>query len=75
MSEPEFLTLQQAARLLGISRQTMYRRTQEGAITVYESPANRRVRLVRRADVEALLTPQIAAPVAFRPLAVNEEGR
>jgi hypothetical protein len=46
--------------MLKVSRWTLYRRIDEGALTVYQSPANRRVRLVKRAQVEQLLTPTIA---------------
>jgi excisionase family DNA binding protein len=56
----KYLTLTEAARLLEVSRWTLYRRIDEGALTVYQSPSNRRVRLVKRSDVEQLLTPKIA---------------
>jgi excisionase family DNA binding protein len=54
MDEREFLTLTDAARRLGVSRWTLYRRIDEGALTVYESPANRRAKFVKRSDVEAM---------------------
>jgi excisionase family DNA binding protein len=60
----DFLTLTQAARVLGVSRWTLYRRIDEGALTVYESPSNRRVKLVKRTDIERLAKPTIAVPVA-----------
>lgn len=61
MDEQEYLTLTEAARLLGVSRWTLYRRISEGALTVYESPSNRRIRLVKRADVERMLKPVVSA--------------
>ena len=69
----EYLTLTEAARLLGVSRWTLYRRIDEGALTVYQSPSNRRVRLVKRADVEALRTPVPTTPVAQSERDRNDE--
>ena len=60
----DYLTLTEAARLLGVSRWTLYRRIDEGALPVYQSLSNRRVRLVKRADVDALRSPVPEAPVA-----------
>jgi len=57
-AEDEFLTLTQAATLLGVARMTFWRRLRDGVMPVYRSGRDRRVRLVRRADVEALLRPQ-----------------
>jgi excisionase family DNA binding protein len=64
VNQTEFVTMQEAARLLGVSRQTLWRRVRDGVLPVYWSEQNRRVRLVKRADVERLATPTIAAPVA-----------
>ena len=61
----EYLTLTEAAKLLRVSRWTLYRRIDEGALTVYRSPSYRRVRLVKRIEVEALRTPVPATPVAL----------
>ena len=66
----EYLTLTEAARLLGVSRWTLYRRIDEGVLTVYLSPSNRRVRLVKRAEVDAL-----RAPVPATPISHSEEDR
>jgi excisionase family DNA binding protein len=60
-TDSEFVTMQDAARLLGIGRMTLWRRVKEGALTVYESPSNRRVRLVKRSDVERLRMPVVVA--------------
>ena len=62
----DYLTLTQAARLLGVSRWTLYRRIDEGALTVYASPSNRRVRLVKRSDVERLRKPTVVTAAATR---------
>jgi excisionase family DNA binding protein len=61
MDEVGYLTLTEAARRLGVSRWTLYRRIDDGALSVYRSDRDRRVKLVKRADVEALATPQIAS--------------
>lgn len=57
----EYVTLTEAAKRLGVSRWTLYRRIDELGIPVYDSPVNRRVKLVKRSDVEGLLTPVLAA--------------
>jgi excisionase family DNA binding protein len=71
MADSEFLTLTAAAKLLAFSRWALYRRIDEGALIVYKSIANRRVRLVKRADVERLLEPIPATPVARQEGNVN----
>lgn len=67
MDESDYLTLTEAARRLGVSRWTLYRRIDEGALPVFLSPKNRRVKLVKRSDVDALRVVESAAPVAVRP--------
>ena len=54
----DFLTISEAARIAGVPRSTIYRRLADGALRVYESPLNRRVKLVKRANLAALMTPQ-----------------
>jgi excisionase family DNA binding protein len=70
MDESGYLTLTEAARRLGVSRWTLYRRIDEGALTVYRSDRDRRVRLVKRSDVEALAVPEIVSPQT-----VSEKGK
>ncbi len=60
----DFATIQQAATLMGVSRWTLWRLVKEGRLQTYHSDANRRVKLVRRADVEALMVP--------KPIAADE---
>jgi excisionase family DNA binding protein len=60
----EYLTMQEAARLLGIGRQTLWRLVRAGRLQPYQSEINRRVKLVKRADVEELMRP--------RPIVVDE---
>jgi excisionase family DNA binding protein len=54
----DFLTLTDAARYLGVSRQTLWRRIREGVIPVHVSEFNRRERLVKRADLDRVRTPR-----------------
>ena len=54
----EYLTVQEAAELMGVSRFTIWRRIRDGALPAYRAGVDRRTRLVKRADVEALMTPQ-----------------
>jgi len=54
----DFVTMQQAADLMGVSRWTLWRLVKEGRLPSYQSELNRRVKLVRRADLAALMTPK-----------------
>jgi excisionase family DNA binding protein len=60
----DFLTLQQAADLMGVHRITVWRLVRAGKLQMYQSETNRRVKLVKRSDVEALVRP--------RPIEVDE---
>lgn len=54
-SPPEgFITMTQVGEALGVSRITVQRLVREGRLKVYTDELNKRVRLVRVADVEAL---------------------
>ena len=54
--EPELMRVTDAAALLGISRKTMTRMLRDGELTVVGlDPVDHRAKLVRRADVEAIL--------------------
>ena len=54
----EYLTLQQAADLMGVSRFKLWRLVRDGKLTAHVSERDRREKLVRRADVEALMQPR-----------------
>jgi excisionase family DNA binding protein len=54
----DYLTLQEAADLLGVSRWTIWRRVRAGELQAYTARVDRRTRLVKRADAEALMHPQ-----------------
>jgi excisionase family DNA binding protein len=49
--------MHQAAELLGVSYWTVYRLVKAGKLQAYASPINRRVKLVKRADLAALMRP------------------
>jgi excisionase family DNA binding protein len=50
----EFVTVSEAARLLGVSRHAIGRRIATGRLRAYPAEWDRRQRLLRRADVERL---------------------
>ena len=56
----DYLSLTAAAELMNVSRFTMWRLVKDGKLRVYESERDRREKLVRRADVEALVRPRPA---------------
>ncbi len=52
--ELEYLTVGEARALLGISNKTMARLISEGMLSTIGDPLDKRLKLVKRADVEAL---------------------
>jgi excisionase family DNA binding protein len=50
----EFLTVEEAARLLGVKRETLYAYVSRGVLRSYRQGIKRQ-RLYRRAEVEALI--------------------
>jgi excisionase family DNA binding protein len=54
MVAKEFMTLTAAAEALGVSRFKVSRLIRDGELQAFVSPLDRRQRLVRRSDVEAL---------------------
>ncbi len=56
--QDEYMTIKEAAEALGVSRVTIYRRVRDGELEAYQSRADRRERLVRRADIEELMRPE-----------------
>jgi excisionase family DNA binding protein len=55
----DFLTLQQAADLMRVHRITVWRLVRDGKLRMYQLETNRRVKLVKRADVETLMRPRL----------------
>ena len=54
----EYLSLQEAADLMGVSRFKLWRLVREGKLAAHQSERDRREKLVRRADVEAVIRPR-----------------
>lgn len=54
----EYLTLQEAAELIGVSRFKLWRLVRDGKLVAHLSERDRRERLVRRGDVEELVKPR-----------------
>ena len=53
----EYLTLNEAAEELGVSRVTLWRRAQKGQVDLYQSEQDQRIRLVKRSDIERMKQP------------------
>jgi excisionase family DNA binding protein len=54
----EYLTIQQAADLLGVSRFRMARLVRDQRLPTFERAVDKRVRWLRRTDVQAMLEPR-----------------
>ena len=57
MQNEEFLNLKDARQLLGVSRTKLWKLIKEGRLPTYQDPLDKRVRLVRRQDLENLRRP------------------
>ncbi len=55
--DDEFLTLQGAADLMGVSRFKIWRLVRDGQLTAHQSERDRREKLVRKSEIEALIRP------------------
>ncbi len=53
----EFVTMTEAQEILGVSNFTIWRMVKDGTLTAYPSKIDRRKKLIRRDEVEALLRP------------------
>jgi len=56
--EDEYLSVQEAAEDLGVSRFTVWRLIRDGELTAYQSSVDRRRKLVRRVEIDALKRPK-----------------
>ena len=65
----EFLTLGQAAKYSGVSRVTIWRMVKEGRLPAYQDPRDRRVKLVKREELDEALRP---VPLKVEP---KEQGK
>lgn len=52
------MTLAEAARYLGASRVTLWRRIRDGELDTYQTGWSRRVKLVKRRDLDRLRNPR-----------------
>lgn len=66
MDSGDYMTLQEAQAALGISNHTIWRMVKDGRLTVHVTELDRRKKLVRRSDVEALKKIR-PAPSALEP--------
>ena len=57
----EFLSMKEAQEHLGASRMKMWRLVQDGILTTFSDPLDRRKRLVRKDDIEKLRQPKVIA--------------
>jgi excisionase family DNA binding protein len=55
MHQTDLVPLHEAIRRLGVSRLTLRRRLAEREIPLYRTPLDRRLRLLREADIQSLL--------------------
>ena len=65
----EYLTLGQAAEYSGVSRVTIWRMVKEGRLPAYQDPRDRRVKLVKREELDEALRP---VPLKVEP---KEQGK
>ena len=65
--ESEFVTMTEAQELLGVSRFKIWQLVRNGEIETFESQLDRRQKLIRRADLDALRNP--------RPRLVNGDAK
>ena len=64
MKTAEFLNVTDAAKRAGVSRLTLRRLIDCGELPLYEKPLDRRFKLIRAADIDALRAPRVAKPSA-----------
>lgn len=53
----DFVTMTQAAEIMGVSRWTISRLVKDGKLQTYTSAIRRNTKLVKRSDLAALMTP------------------
>jgi len=61
VNKEDYLGLMDAARYLGVSRNKMYQLVRAGEVPFYLSPLDKRKKLFRREDLDALKTVKPAA--------------
>jgi len=64
MDELKLIPLNEAAKLLGISKMTIARLVREGKFSIYENPLDRRQKLVDEQEVANISRPRLLRPEA-----------
>ncbi len=59
--DDEFVTMREAQEILGVSRFKIWQLVKEGKLETFRSELDRREKLIRRSDLDALRRPQPAA--------------
>ena len=67
--DDEFVTMREAQQILGVSKFKMWQLVRDGELTAYQSSVDRRQKLVRRADLEALRRPEPIPPESAKKAA------
>jgi excisionase family DNA binding protein len=57
MSE-EFVTMREAQEILGVSNFTIWQMVKDGRLPTFRSEVDRRKKLIRRSDLDAMLAPK-----------------
>jgi len=53
----EFVTMRKAQEILGVSKFKMWQLVRDGQLAAYQSEVDRREKLIRRVDLDALRSP------------------
>jgi excisionase family DNA binding protein len=56
--DDEFVTLGEAQEILGVSNFTVWQMVKDGRLSTFRSEVDRRKKLVRRSDLDALMQPR-----------------
>ena len=54
----EFVTMREAQEILGVSNFTVWQMVRDGRLQAFRSGVDRRKKLIRRADLDALMAPK-----------------
>ena len=64
--QSKYLSLSEAAKYLGVSRVTVWRRIRDGTLASYQASTSRREKLVRRRDLDELRRPRQVIPLRYK---------
>jgi excisionase family DNA binding protein len=56
--QDEFVTMTEAQEILGVSRFKIWQLVRDGELETFEYPLDRRQKLIRRSDLDALRSPK-----------------